>query len=138
MLDNYRDLIDELLEAPTVVRGALDRSQDAESVSTLVAMLTTRDDALTKRLRRVMDHPDDLVDDFPVAPVDQSQGTAAAFDTARGELVSLLMNLTLKDWARPVRFASGGESDVAQEIEAHVEFGETMLDRIVVAASGNS
>ena len=45
-------------------------------------------------------------------------------EQARGDLVSLLINLSLKDWARPAIDETEGEETLADEIERHVEFDE--------------
>jgi hypothetical protein len=45
-------------------------------------------------------------------------------EAARGDLVSLLINLSLKDWERSAIHPDRGEIVLADEIEAHVEFDE--------------
>ncbi len=63
--------------------------------------------------------------------VDQPLDDALArFDTNRGELVSLLMNLTLKDWERPATHEIEGEITIADEVETHVEFDEDIRAKI--------
>jgi hypothetical protein len=58
------------------------------------------------------------------------------FDTARGELVSLLMNLTLRDWERTAIDAVRGEITIADEVERHVEFDEEHRGRLEAALGG--
>jgi hypothetical protein len=50
-------------------------------------------------------------------------------EQARGDLVSLLINLSLKDWARTAIDETEGEETLADEIERHVEFDETQRAR---------
>jgi hypothetical protein len=45
-------------------------------------------------------------------------------EAARGDLVSLLINLSLKDWARSAVDEAEGEITLADEVEQHVEFDE--------------
>ena len=45
-------------------------------------------------------------------------------EVARGDLVSLLINLSLKDWTRGAIDETGSEITLADEIEQHVEFDE--------------
>jgi hypothetical protein len=45
-------------------------------------------------------------------------------EVARGDLVSLLINLSLKDWTRAAIDETEGEITLADEIERHVEFDE--------------
>jgi hypothetical protein len=60
-------------------------------------------------------------------PLDEALKT---FDTNRGELVSLLMNLTLKDWERVATHEIEGEVTIADEVELHVESDEAIRARI--------
>ena len=45
-------------------------------------------------------------------------------EVARGDLGSLLINLSLKDWTRTAVDETGSEITLADEIERHVEFDE--------------
>jgi hypothetical protein len=54
----------------------------------------------------------------------------AAFDTARGDLVSLLMNLTLKDWEKTATHETEDVVTLAEEVERHVEFDEEHVARV--------
>src|SRR5690606_33919864 len=47
----------------------------------------------------------------------------------RGELVSLLINLTLKDWERKVPHWVLGETTIADEVENHLSWEEETLPR---------
>jgi hypothetical protein len=65
------------------------------------------------------------------APVDQDAETlVSSFELARGDLVSLLMNLTLKDWEKRATHDTLGEVTVSDEIETHVDFDEAQVERI--------
>jgi hypothetical protein len=58
-------------------------------------------------------------------------------DVARGDLVSLLMNLNLKDWERAAIDEHEGEVTLAEEVERHVEFDETHRRRFRDLLSGS-
>ena len=139
MLDNYQDLIDELLGAPSLLRETIAaHGGDAPpQVLALIALLTERDIVVLERLNRMRreanPHLRALSDaastEVPASdlPLDVA---LARFDTNRGELVSLLMNLTLKDWERPATHEIAGEVTIADEVETHVEFDEDVRAKI--------
>jgi hypothetical protein len=147
MLDNYRDLIDDLLGTPTAIRGALPVEGIAAAppdVVALVAELRDRDLAAHGRVQTMLRQRDAYLKAIGAAPHFGAElaGTPAdpdavlaGFDTARGDLVSLLMNLTLKDWERTAIDETEGEITLADEVERHVEFDEDHLARIRAALS---
>jgi hypothetical protein len=139
MLDNYQDLIDELLGAPKLLREiiAAHGGQARAEVLALIVQLTQRDETVLARLnemrRATSPHVHALpgLNDLPAPDTGLSLDEAiAAFDTNRGELVSLLMNLTLKDWERKATHDDGGEVTIADEVESHVEFDEDVRAKI--------
>jgi MoxR-like ATPase len=139
MLDNYQDLIDELLGAPSLIRNAITaHGGDAPpEVLGLIVMLTERDAIVLERLNRMRREANPhlraltpLEDTEPRdanLPLDEALKT---FDANRGELVSLLMNLTLKDWERVATHEIEGEVTIADEVELHVESDEAIRARI--------
>lgn len=142
MLEDYRDLIDELLGTPKVLRQLLDGHPSPQMLA-LIAALRDRDEVVLERLQRFTrqnePHLKSLPPEAAVAEGIGGQTDAAAlidsFDTARGELVSLLMNLALKDWERTATHDDGGVLTLAEEVERHVEFEEALMPRIESAAS---
>jgi hypothetical protein len=137
MLDDYQDLIDELLGTPKIFRDLLAGSGNAVSaeVLALIADLRDRDRVVLDRLQRMTREtsphlralPDDSASEAPAEGVEELLGT---FDTARGDLVSLLMNLTLKDWTRTATHDDGGIVSLTDEVERHVEFDEAHVERV--------
>ena len=127
MLDAYRDLIDELLSTPTEIRGLIQHTSDPSPETVrLIAELRDHDLAVLARTQRM------TREDAPYLAADQDlphdAGSAteilAEMEAARGDLVSLLINLSLKDWERTAIHPTRGELVLAQEIEEHVEFDE--------------
>ena len=140
MLDQYRELIDELLGTPGAVRRLMEQRGEAPppaSALALLAALRARDAAVLGRLQTMTRQRDPVLRPLPgadSAPTDDPD-LLDRFDTARGDLVSLLMNLTLRDWERTAVDESGGHVTLADEVERHVEFDEEHLARIRAAFS---
>lgn len=138
MLDAYRDLIDELLGAPSDVRGLAEGAGGSlpADAALLVAEMRDRDVAVTARLNTILKEREPrlavLESPAPTVP-EATDELLASVDAARGDLVSLLMNLTLKDWERTATHDVEGEITLADEVERHVEFDEDHLRRIRAA-----
>lgn len=140
MLDNYQDLIDELLGTPQLVRTHL-ASGNAEALRLVLAM-RTRDRIVLERLQRIKHQTDPFLKPIPsfddlLSGIDPEPDAAAlveSFDQARGDLVSLLMNLTLREWERTATTDADGALSMADEVELHVEFDETQRARLAELA----
>lgn len=136
MLDNYQDLLDELLGTPAVVRKALGGTPGAEMLR-LIAAMRARDRLVLARTQRIKEQIDPYLKPVPEfdeliageALSDVSE-LVSSFETARGDLVSLLMNLTLRDWERTATTDADGVITLADEIEMHVEFDEQQRARL--------
>jgi hypothetical protein len=142
MLDDYQDLIDELLGTPKVFRDLLAGSGGAVSPEALalIAELRERDRVVLDRLQRMTRETSphlralpEADDSAPEPPAESAEELLGSFDTARGDLISLLMNLTLKDWSRTATHDDGGIVSLADEVERHVEFDETHVERVHAA-----
>ena len=130
MLDAYRDLIDDLLSTPSDIRGlvaaagATDASPDA---ARLIAEIRDRDRAILERVQKITREETPYLPPLRSGVPNENQDFLALLDdmeAARGDLVSLLINLSLKDWTRPAIDETEGETTLADEIEQHVEFDE--------------
>jgi hypothetical protein len=144
MLDSYRDLIDGLLDTPTRLRDALGEPVPETVPEGTVATLRemrAREAATLRRAQSVMRHenatlrpieqePEMAALMAPVDVEDTPETLLAAFNHYRSELVSLLVNLTLRDWERPVNHAVLGETVLSEEIEDHLTWDETLIDRV--------
>ena len=137
MLDTYRDLIEELTGTPAALRRALDAGGGASAAAAgLIAELRDRDRAVYDRLQTMLRQRDPVLSPLP-APAGGATDAEAAlegFNAIRGELVSLLMNLTLRDWERTAIAETGDEVVLADEVERHVDFDEDHRARIEAAA----
>ena len=131
MLDAFRELIDELIAAPKLLRDAGAGESPNDDVRSSVALLTVRDLALYTRIQTTIRQDTPFLKAPPATGDDSVSDVLSAFDVARGELVSQLMNLTLKDWERPAIDWNGAEITVADDVESHVEFDEVQQDHIL-------
>ncbi len=140
MLDNYRDLIDGLLETPTTVRAALGdpvpETLDPERASLLLE-LRVREAVNLRRLQSIMRHEPILLlameDEPDIRALRPATGDPtpeqdmATFSHDRSELISLLVNLTLRDWERGVNHDRTGETSLAAEVEDHLTWDEALV-----------
>lgn len=143
MLESYRDLIEELTAMPGELRRLLGEPAApdlAPAVVRLVAELRDRDRLVLRRLQQIMEEREAYLRAIPApdsdaaAPATEAaEEVATAFNMARGDLISLLMNLTLRDWDRGAIGEVDGQTTLAEEVERHVEFDEEHLARIEAA-----
>lgn len=147
MLDSYRDLIEGLTETPSELRAALGNpvpdDLDAEALALLVE-LRTREAVQLGRVQQAMrdrgthfraiEREPALVaateDAERAAGSERPEGLLSAFNSERSELIALLMNLTLRDWERPINHEGAGETSLGDEIENHLSWDEQMLNRV--------
>lgn len=144
MLDAYRDLIEGLTEESTTLREMLgtpvpdDLAPDALS---LLREVRAREAAMFQRAQKIMRGENvnlRAIEQEPsVVQAASLEGSPeellAGFVLDRGELVSLLINLTLKDWERKVPHWVEGETTLADEVENHLAFEEETLPRFETA-----
>jgi hypothetical protein len=146
MLDSYRDLIDGLLPTPTTLQemlGSPIRDVPAEQ-AVLLRELRTREAVNLRRAQSIMrnqrvmllaieDEPEMVALRGGNAPEPDPVDDLATFSHDRSELISLLVNLTLKDWERPVDHDRTGDTTLADEIEDHLTWDEDIVARISAA-----
>lgn len=140
MLDNYQDLIEGLTETPSILRELLGNpvpdNLPAE-VRASLAELCNREKVEVRRVQSIMRHRQARLRPIQYEPElaqpgdepDDPEAMLALFNNERSELISLLVNLTLRDWDRKVDHEEKGEITLADEIEDHLTWDEAMLDR---------
>jgi hypothetical protein len=142
VLDAFRELIDELTGTPTALRRALDAAPaNGPRAAPLIAALRDRDQAAYDRLQTMLRKRDPVLAPIPDteaagAAETDAEAALAGFNPIRGELVSLLMNLTLRDWERTAIDETGEETVLADEVERHVEYDEDARARILGVLGG--
>jgi len=143
MLDAYRDLIDDLLSTPSEIRELIEASGgSATSPETkrLVAETRNQDRAILERVQAITREETPYL---PAMRISQSADEEdlstllAEMEVARGDLVSLLINLSLKDWTRGAIDETGGEITLADEVERHVEYDERQRRQLRESVSGS-
>ena len=141
MLDAYRDLIDGLTEESTTLREKLgDPVPDDLSPELLTALkeIRGREAAIFRRAQSIMRGERITLREIENEPEVKNAGglqespeqLMQAFILDRGELVSLLINLTLKDWEKKVPHYTLGETTLSDEIETHLTWEEESLSRV--------
>lgn len=141
MLDAYRDLIDGLTEESTTLREMLgDPVPDDVSPGLLAALkeIRGREAAMLRRAQSIMRGEQVNLREIGNEPEVKNAAVSEespeelmrAFILDRGELVSLLINLTLKDWERRVPHYTHGETTLSDEIETHLTWEEESLERV--------
>lgn len=135
MLDNYRDLIDELLGTPSELRRLIDGQSQPVSAEArrLLRDLRSRDQLVLEQLQEMTRRDEAFLRATPRSVTETQpdvESMLAEFDSARGELVSLLMNLTLRDWERTAIHETDGEISLVELVEQHVDFDEDQVGRL--------
>ena len=135
MLDAYRDLIDDLLSTPSEIRELIEETSGSEAPETkrLVAEIRNRDRAILERLQAITREETPYLPAWQASEAADDEDLSVLVDeleVARGDLVSLLINLSLKDWTREAIDETEGEISLADEVERHVEFDERHRRRL--------
>lgn len=140
MLDSYQDLIEGLTATPSKLRELLGNpvpdnvSNEARS---LLAELCNREKVEVRRVQVVMrdrkarlrpiQYEPEVAD--PSSAPDEPEAMLQVFNNERSELISLLVNLTLRDWDQKVDHDEKGEITLADEIDDHLTWDEEMQER---------
>lgn len=145
MLDAYRELIDLLAETPRRLQGLVEgrelpaqRSNEDWGPIEVIAHLVDAERLSRQRIARM------LAEDTPyframnqleLARVGEYASrrlaeVLEAFGRERGETVSLLMNLSPKDWARKAIHETRDEITVEDIVEDLIEHDREHLDQI--------
>ena len=143
MLDAYRDLIDDLLSTPSEIRELVEASGSPDAspeMKRLVAQIRNRDRAILERVQAITREETPYLPALRISEATDDEDPAALLEemeVARGDLVSLLINLSLKDWTRGAIDETGSEITLADEIERHVEFDERQRRQLQETLSGS-
>ena len=159
MLESYRDLIDGLLATPSALRSLLGDPVPADvppAVLEILREIEARERVTLRRARSVMrkdamslraiEHEPELEalvvapgsapgESGPAATPGAAEALLMSFNDNRTELISLLVNLTLRDWERPVNHEVLGETVLSDEIEDHLTWDEAIVDRLTAAVA---
>ncbi|MEZ4521507.1 MAG: DinB family protein [Thermomicrobiales bacterium] len=129
-LDNYRDLIDELVGFPVELRAAVESAGQAPegewSAEEIVAHLTAGDEFWLARLNLLLTQREPFLPEFGTAADDRMaelleqtvEENLDHFSDVRGQIVSMLMSMTLGDWDRTGTHETQGERSIVDTVEA--------------------
>jgi hypothetical protein len=133
VLDSYRELLDLIVRTPTELRAAAEGARDVPAgewgAAQVLAHLAAAERLWLSRLNQIMQERDALLRP-PGAELrtyeEQLMGGAvadnlAAFNATRGETVSLLMGLSLRDWEKSAMHETRGDMSIADVVEQIVD-----------------
>ena len=134
MLDSYRELLDMVVQGPTQFQAATDAAGEPPegewNAAQVMAHMAATEHLWLERLNQLLHEKEPRIRPGGTGKAAQIQeqlmsGTAAdnldAFNTSRGEIVSLLMGLSLRDWERTGIHDSRGEISIADVVETIID-----------------
>ena len=135
MLDSYRELLDIVVQGPTQLKAAAATAGEPPegewSAAQVLAHMAATEHLWLERLNQLLREKEPRIRPGGSGKAAEVQerlmgGSVAdnldAFNTTRGEIVSLLMGLSLRDWERAGTHDTRGEitiADVAESIIDH-------------------
>jgi len=129
-LDNYRELIDELagfsVELREAVANANEPPEGEWDAAHIVAHIATGDEFWLARLRLLMAQREPFLPQFGAAADERTaellnnpiEENLNHFSEVRGQIVSMLMSMTLGDWDRAGTHELHGERTITDTVEA--------------------
>ena len=143
MLDSYRELLDMVVQAPTRLRAAAEAAGEPRggewSAAQVLAHMAAAEHLWQGRLNLLLREPNAHIRPGPNDKVRQVQddlqgGTVddnlAAFNTLRGEIVSLLMGLSLRDWERTATHETRGEVTIADVVDGIIDHDNEHIEQL--------
>lgn len=142
MLDTYRELLDLLVRTPTQLRDASTAAgEPAEgewSAAQVLAHMAASEKLWLARVNLLISQTDPLLkspgaelaayqESLMAGSVDDN---LAAFNAQRGETVSLLMGLSLRDWDRSGTHETQGAMSIADVVESMVDHDAEHLSQL--------
>nr|ALS90417.1 DinB superfamily [uncultured bacterium] len=146
VLDTYRELLDLLVRTPTRLRETAQAAGDAPegewSAAQVLAHMAATERLWLGRVSLLISERDPLLrpPSAELAAQQESMMTGsvddnlAAFNSARGETVSLLMGLSLIDWDRSGTHPTRGALSIADVVEDIVDHDAEHLEQLEALA----
>lgn len=144
MLDSYRELLDIVVQGPTQLKAAAEAAGEPPegewSATQIVAHMAATEHLWLERLNLLLREKEPRIRPGGSGKSAELQeqlmgGTLAdnlnAFNTTRGEIVSLLMGLSLRDWERTGTHDTRGEISIADVAEAIVDHDAEHVEQLV-------
>ncbi len=134
MLDSYRELLDIVVQSPTQMRAAAEAAGEAPegewNAAQVLAHMAAVEQLWLERLNQLLREKEPRIRPGGSGKIGEVEaqlmgGNVAdnleAFNTSRGEIVSLLMGLSLRDWERSGTHDISGEISIADVVESIVD-----------------
>jgi hypothetical protein len=133
MLDTYRELLDMLAATPTQIKdaaaqagappaGEWDAAQVLAHMAAAEQLWLERLNAMLRERDALLGAPSQAVADTQARLMGQSVAeNLAAFNTLRGETISLMMGLSLTDWTKTATHHTRGELRIDELVEDMVD-----------------
>lgn len=134
MLDSYRELLDIVVQGPTQLKSAAETAGEPPagewSAAQVLAHMAATEHLWLERLNLLLREKEPRIRPGGSGKAAQVQeqlmdgsvaGNLDAFNTTRGEIVSLLMGLSLRDWERSGTHDINGEISIADVVESIVD-----------------
>lgn len=148
MLDSYRELLDLLAQSPTKLRDAARVAGEAPAGewngAQVMAHMAAVEQLWFGRLNAIMHQPDALLTapgaEFGALQERLMGGTVEEnideFNRVRGETVSLLMGLSLRDWEKTGTHPTRGAITIADIVETAIDHDAEHLGQLNDLAPG--
>ncbi len=134
MLDSYRELLDIVVQGPTQLKSAAETAGEPPegewNAAQVVAHMAAAEHLWLERLNLLLREKEprirpggsgksaEIQEQLMGGSIDDNLD---AFNTTRGEIVSLLMGLSLRDWERSGTHDIHGEISIADVVESIVD-----------------
>jgi uncharacterized damage-inducible protein DinB len=147
VLDTYRELVDLLVATPNALKDAAARAGDPPegewSAAQTLAHMAACEQMWLDRLNLVMHQRDPLIKPPGAAFVEFQERLMAGdvesnlneFNTRRGEVISLMMGLSLNDWSRSGVHETRGVQTVEDIVEHVIDHDNEHLKQMQALAS---
>ncbi|HUG14143.1 MAG TPA: DinB family protein [Thermomicrobiales bacterium] len=142
MLESYRELLDLLAQAPMKLRAAADAAGDPPagewSAAQVMAHMAAAEKLWFDRLNAIMHSPDPVLKPpgGEIAAMQERlmgssvENNIEEFNSLRGETVSLLMGLSLRDWDKSGIHETRGEMSIADVVEGAIDHDAEHLGQL--------
>jgi hypothetical protein len=142
VLESYRELLDLLTQTPTKLRDAANAAGDPPAgewgAAQVLAHMAESERLLLDRLNQLMNQPEPLlrapsreIQEYGASLMGGTiEDNLAAFNSHRGEVVSLLMGLSLRDWERTGTHEKHGEVTIADVVENFIDHDTEHLEQL--------
>jgi uncharacterized damage-inducible protein DinB len=144
MLDSYRELLDIVVQGPTQLKAAAEAAGEPPvgewSAAQVLAHMAATEQIWLERLNQMLREKEprlrpggsgkgaEIQEQLMTGTVDDNLN---AFNTTRGEIVSLLMGLSLRDWERTGIHDTRGELSIADVVEDIVDHDADHVAQLV-------